>query len=360
MAIETSEISDGILVRRHLSGEHQAFEELFERYYSRLVRLCVRRIRDRSASEDIAQETLVQAIRYLDRFDEKRPMWPWLKTIATHLIGRFLKARFEEESLNLTWLDTSRESKDEAELLCEKDLLTAALSVLTPTQRLAISLRYLDEWSAQEVADFLGTGKHAVEQLLVRARAKLRQEYDRLSEEARERLGLFFPGGLGGLRNWFRHCRTLLRNEKELMGAALPAAPAITPLIGLLAVGVAIGLLAVGIINAPKASGDSVPRELQNQIGSSDADIHEAEGLASQRTSRQTYLGTQQIAQGTPASASGSVDLTKNSFNAKLRAKLPGNNTIDSSTWIETDAECDYSAVQQALCDTIDLLPDQD
>ncbi len=362
MAVDISEISDGALVRRHLEGEEQAFEELFDRYYTRLFRFCLQRVGDRSASEDIAQDTLLQALKYLQGFDPKRPMWPWLKTIAGHLIGRFIGVKHEEQSLIETWVPSAASVHDAADLLGEKELLGLALKRLAPSQRNAISLRYLDEWSPKELAEFLGVGKHAVEQLLSRARVKLREEYRRLSSEGRERLGLVCPPLLVRVRNRFRQWAANLRGENGLVQAGASGAPLINQLLGLIAAGVAIVLLAAGSIHGPNASGAAAARQGQGHIGSPHAGIQDAGQRETifKRSSRSVHISTDQMVGGAPGSASGSVEVKKNSLRARLEAKTPGDHHIIVPVWIETNAECDYSAVQQALCEMVDRLPDQD
>ncbi len=54
----------------------------------------------------------------------------------------------------------------------------AALRSLPDRQRLALTARYLDDLSVQEVADMLDTGYQAVESLLARARRSFAKAYE--------------------------------------------------------------------------------------------------------------------------------------------------------------------------------------
>src|SRR3954447_13125356 len=77
--------SDAAIARLNLAGNTDGFEILYRRYYPRLVRVCARHVRDDHLAEDLAQETLLRALRCVAGYDTSRPMWPWLKTIATRL-----------------------------------------------------------------------------------------------------------------------------------------------------------------------------------------------------------------------------------------------------------------------------------
>ena len=56
---------DSALVQRAQSGDHAAFDELYLRYYTRIVRFCQRRLYDAYEAEDVAQETFARAWRAL-------------------------------------------------------------------------------------------------------------------------------------------------------------------------------------------------------------------------------------------------------------------------------------------------------
>jgi len=75
---------DRRLVRRCREGESDAFGTLYAVYHDRLVRHCGRRLPDRGAAEDVAQEAFIRAWRAMDRFEIDRPFYPWLQAIASN------------------------------------------------------------------------------------------------------------------------------------------------------------------------------------------------------------------------------------------------------------------------------------
>ncbi|MEX2459381.1 MAG: sigma-70 family RNA polymerase sigma factor [Actinomycetota bacterium] len=173
------EAIDGDLVREFLHGQGLAFDVLYRRFFPRLVRLCRRRMSDSVHAEDIAQETLIRAFEHIDEFDRDRPMWPWLKTIATRLVIDHARARDRETVAD----PGGGAAPDTLDFANREDrlVLLQALERVPRRQRVALTLRYLDEWNPSEVADFLGVSRPAIEQLLFRARRTLRAQYRRMS-----------------------------------------------------------------------------------------------------------------------------------------------------------------------------------
>jgi RNA polymerase sigma-70 factor, ECF subfamily len=170
---------DAILVQEHLGGERDAFDVLYRRYFPRLVRLCTRLTKDGATAEDIAQETLVRAHDHLERFDLGRPMWPWLKTIATRVLIDHTRASGREVPTEERPIESSHVEHGWTE---ERDVLVQALSKLPPRQRTAVALRYIEDWDAPQVAEHLGLSGLAFRQILHRARRKLQTEYRKIAE----------------------------------------------------------------------------------------------------------------------------------------------------------------------------------
>ena len=216
MAVSVAD-PDVILIREHLGGERDAFDVLYRRYFPRLVRMCTKLTRDSAAAEDIAQETLVRAHDHLARFDQSRPMWPWLKTVATRVLVDQLRAQSRELLTAEHPEDTAHADHGWSE---EREVLTQALSKLPPRQRAAVALRYVEDWDGPEAAEFLGLSGLAFRQILHRAKRKLQTEYRRIAEPVMG--ALLFPAG------WLRrsgqkaleHTRHLTSNPEAVKAAA--------------------------------------------------------------------------------------------------------------------------------------------
>jgi RNA polymerase sigma-70 factor (ECF subfamily) len=83
--------SDRLLIREIREGDPRAWETLIARYEGRLLAFVQRRLRDRSASEDVVQETFVGFLNSLPNFDDRRELQTYLFTIAAHKLTDHLR-----------------------------------------------------------------------------------------------------------------------------------------------------------------------------------------------------------------------------------------------------------------------------
>ena len=66
--------ADQLLIERISQGDSQAWEDLIARYEGRLLAFVESRIRNRSTSEDIVQETFIGFLNSLPNYDRRRPL----------------------------------------------------------------------------------------------------------------------------------------------------------------------------------------------------------------------------------------------------------------------------------------------
>src|SRR6266850_4064793 len=83
--------SDRLLVQQIRQGDQRAWEHLIARYEGRLLAFVHRRLRDRTASEDVVQETFIGFLNSLPNFDDTRELQTYLFTIASHKVTDHLR-----------------------------------------------------------------------------------------------------------------------------------------------------------------------------------------------------------------------------------------------------------------------------
>ena len=206
-------------------------EALHREFYTRLVKVCTQQLHDRGLAEDVAQDTILRALRFWGSYDSERPTWPWLKTIALHLCLDARRQRSHEVCLET--MPDRPETLDRTERLIDEITVRRAMAGLPERQRLALRLRYFDDRDRDASAEELGVNVNAFDQLLNRARLRLA----RVIEPARASgpLGL----ALVPLR-WLRARR--LRNARGTgsvatvtMGAVTTVPLAVAPLLAIVA-----------------------------------------------------------------------------------------------------------------------------
>jgi RNA polymerase sigma-70 factor, ECF subfamily len=168
------------LVRGAQAGSEDALEALYRCHWRRSRRAAYLIVNDAAASEDIAQEAFLAAVRALDRFDRRRPFGPWLHRIVVNRAidwARRRTLRGEVEAVDSN-PDGELAGSSPAPSRPLGDDVAAALRALPPEQRALIVLRYLLEYTPGEIAAMLDLPRGTVN-------SRLRRGLDRLKEALR-------------------------------------------------------------------------------------------------------------------------------------------------------------------------------
>lgn len=168
----------GELLARAAAGSEEASAELVDAYWPAVHRVAVLILRDHQAAEDVAQETMLSALEGAGRFDDDRPLQPWLIRIATNkaLDQTRRRARRPEESLP----EIAAEVSDDPATL---DGLQERLEALDPETRALVVLRYVLDYRSHEIGEIVGMTAAAVRTRLRRALKTLRIQIE--AEEVR-------------------------------------------------------------------------------------------------------------------------------------------------------------------------------
>lgn len=191
MKHQNTELDDAALVTAVLSGEHEAFEPLFARYYDSLVRLGERLLGSTAEAQDIAQEAALQAFLGLRRLQDPARFGPWLYAIATNLARMALRRRtsslegLSEEIIPIrVWSDANSLPPEEVYVTQEiHQQITSALSELVVDQREAVVKFYLEGYSYAELAVLFGIPVSTVKWRLHAGRKQLRRSLQPLVSE---------------------------------------------------------------------------------------------------------------------------------------------------------------------------------
>ena len=170
---------DGDLVRQTLAGHPAAYEQLVRRWSTRVLALCHARVRDASAAEDLAQETLLRGFRGLKTLTEPDRFGSWLFGIAARTCLDWRKSSQRTEvgygALGEAGEEGIEARAEDADAREETDRLMAEVERLPETYRETLMLYYYDDCTYQELADLLGVSAATINARLTRARAMLRE-----------------------------------------------------------------------------------------------------------------------------------------------------------------------------------------
>lgn len=242
MALRADDVDlgrDRDLVLCAQSGDDDAFEDLYRRYFARLYRFCLRRVGDPHEAEELTQEAFTRAYRALPSLAGERRFYPWLSVIASRLCVDAFRRRSRSEPAPVVDLGVLEGGQEEVEDAADVVLLERALERLTPRHRHVLRLREEEGWSYQHIAEHYEVSLGTVEALLHRARRALRREFDLLAGgDGRRAAGLPVLGWLA---------RRLHRARARLAGWEAAWAPVVG------------NAMAAGFVAFGAAAGTSAP-----------------------------------------------------------------------------------------------------
>jgi len=93
--------TDEQLLAAHLAGNAQAFGDLIARYERELFTYLSRFLSDRTAADDVFQETFIQISHSASGFDLTKRFRPWIYAIATNKARDFLRSRARRHTVPL-------------------------------------------------------------------------------------------------------------------------------------------------------------------------------------------------------------------------------------------------------------------
>jgi RNA polymerase sigma-70 factor (ECF subfamily) len=183
--IQEQSVPDEELVRRLVEGQLEALDALHERYTPALTSLAARQL-GRAAAQDIVQDVFVSVWRHAQSFDPRRGTFrAWVAQITRRRIINEVRRRRSRPQAEADPDDTllakvSDEAPDISDQLAADERRSAvrgALEVLPRSQREAIVLAFLDEFTHAEVARTLriplGTTKTRIRSGLLKLRLEL-------------------------------------------------------------------------------------------------------------------------------------------------------------------------------------------
>jgi|HubBroStandDraft_5_1064220.scaffolds.fasta_scaffold121028_2 RNA polymerase sigma-70 factor (ECF subfamily) len=164
-------------------ARERAFEQLLARYQGKLYRLCCTLLRDPTAAEDAAQESLVRIWKALASYDGRASLSTWIYTITRNRCLTALERRRELSSLSDAATEAEVEAlshgSDEPQATDDYALLRELVELLPERYRRTLTLFYYEDRSIDEVANMLGMPEGTVKTNLHRARAALTEQLRR-------------------------------------------------------------------------------------------------------------------------------------------------------------------------------------
>jgi RNA polymerase sigma-70 factor, ECF subfamily len=166
------EQDDRALMRAHVNGDPDAFDELVRRHRHRLWSVAMRTLGDREEAEDSVQDALLSAMRNAASYRGEAAVTTWLHRVVVNACIDRLRRRQARPSVPLGVTEVASRRDEHAATEARLDI-HAALARLPESQRAAIELVDLLDLSVAEAAEVLGVAEGTVKSRCSRGRTEL-------------------------------------------------------------------------------------------------------------------------------------------------------------------------------------------
>ncbi len=167
---------DRRLVELALEGDHIAFEYLFNRYRDAIRQLLIQRAGSSDDADDLLQETFIKVYLHLDRYNPSYTFGQWLYTIARNTFIDYVRRRQEELPIDERFSAPASSAPNPEESvirLQQRSQIEHYLDTLTPRYSCLIRMRFLEEYSYEEIAEKLALPLGTVKTQIHRARERM-------------------------------------------------------------------------------------------------------------------------------------------------------------------------------------------
>ena len=172
------------LIRAAKSGDREALISLLREIETHVYRTAYYILGNEQDAMDAAQEALIRIYTRIHLYEEKALFKTWVQRIVTNIcIDKFRKTKqtVSIEEHNMVFTSTKNVEDEVISSYVAKDI-QEAIRKLPEHHRSVVVLRYLQDFSYNEIAESLDLPLNTVKSYLYRARQQLQallQEYDK-------------------------------------------------------------------------------------------------------------------------------------------------------------------------------------
>jgi RNA polymerase sigma-70 factor (ECF subfamily) len=183
---------EGALVRRAQDGDQSAFQEIVERYQSKVFSIIHGIVRQRNDVEDIAQQVFTKIYFSMRNFDFRSSLITWIYKITVNECFDYLRKKkvrklvyesdmSEDEVRRVENSETGSGRGVRADTtLARRDYVVKLLGRVSDEERELLMLKEVEGYSVEEMADRLKMNENTIKVKLFRARQKLVKASQRL------------------------------------------------------------------------------------------------------------------------------------------------------------------------------------
>ncbi len=185
---------EGALVRRAQSGDEAAFQEIVQKYQSKVFSIIHGIVRQRNDVEDIAQQVFYKIYFSIRNFDFRSSLITWIYKITVNECFDYLRKKkvrklvyesdlSEDEVRRVENSEPVTNRPPGADVtLASRDYVVKLMAKVSPEERNLLMLKEVEGYSVEELAGMLNMNENTIKVKLFRARQKLVKAAQRIDK----------------------------------------------------------------------------------------------------------------------------------------------------------------------------------
>ncbi len=165
--------------RRYLDGDDDGIVAIIEEYKDGLILFLNRYVDNLHTAEELAEDTFVRIVTKRPRFTPNYSFKTWLYTIGRNLALTHLRQERRRSHSPIEEANLSREEETLERLYLREERKIAvhrALSRINREYAVALSLKYFEDLTNEQIAKVTRKSKRQIENLLYQAKLSLKAE----------------------------------------------------------------------------------------------------------------------------------------------------------------------------------------
>jgi len=169
-----------------LNTNKENFKEIYETNFNYVYSFVfLRLVANKEATEDIVQETFISAMKGLKDYKGTSSYKTWLCGIAKNKILNYYRNNIRKESFAyVKELDFIEDNQDIEFMVINsetREVILETLNNLKPIYKYALILKYIDDYSVNDIAKSLCKTPKSIDGILQRSKNSFKREFIKIS-----------------------------------------------------------------------------------------------------------------------------------------------------------------------------------
>lgn len=158
-------------------GDRKAQRALVDTYSNYIFTICMRYMKDRGKAEDCLQESLVQVLSNIEKYDDFGSFKSWMSTLTVRkCIDQLRKEKRHQYSVLDNVAEPGR--NEDSNLKLEVEDVMKFVNTIPEQYRIVINMFIVEGYSHKEIAERLGVTESSSRSILTRARRMIQNAFE--------------------------------------------------------------------------------------------------------------------------------------------------------------------------------------